>query len=159
MIATKTEVNCLGERPPDLNKMKKNRLEIDYSYDFELIGLTSSAKGYRLAWELNKSLATRFVKQPDLIVQVNAKNQLSYSHFLHETSLNTLRLFKNKPNEQDAAKSFLVPEHAHVDFILMAQGEEKDSNRLQEELKRIPSIEWVAFLPLDALKSKDNFIF
>lgn len=139
--------------------MKKNKLEIDYSYDFELIGLTSSAKGYRLAWELNKSLATRFVKQPDLIIHINAKNQLSYSHFLHETSLNTLRLFKNKPNEHDLLKNFLIPEHTHFDFILMSQGEEKDSNRLQEELKRIPSIEWVAFLPLDALKSKDHFIF
>ncbi len=139
--------------------MKKNKLEIDYSYDFELMGLTSSAKGYRLAWELNKSLAIRLVKQPDLIIQISAKNQLSYSHFLHETSLNTLRLFKNKPNEQDLAKSFLVPEHPHFDFFLMSQGEEKDSNRLQEELKRIPSIEWVAFLPLEALKAKDNFIF
>ena len=98
-------------------------------------------------------------KQPDLIIRINSKNQLSYSHFLHETSLNTLRLFKNKPNEQDSAKNFLVPEHTHFDFILMSQGEENDSNRLQEELKRITSIEWVAFLPLNALKSKDNFIF
>jgi len=139
--------------------MKKNKLEISYSYDFELIGLTSSIKGYRLAWELNKALATRFVKQPDLIIHINQKNRLSYSHFLHETPLNTLRLFRNKPNEQDLAKNFLVQEHTHFDFILMAQGEEKDSNRLQEELRRIPSIEWVAFLPLEALKSKDNFIF
>jgi len=30
---------------------------------------------------------------------------------------------------------------------------------LQEVLRNIPSIELVAFLPLAALKSKDNFIF
>lgn len=140
-------------------KMKKNRLEIDYSYDFELIGLTSSAKGFRLAWDLNKSIGTRFIRQPDLIIHPNAKTQLSFTHFLHQTSLNTLRLFRNKPLEQDISRNYLVPEHTHVDFILMLQGEERDSNRLQEELRRIPSIEWVAFLPLDALKSKDNFIF
>ena len=147
------------KNPDQLSKMKKNRLEIDYSYDFELLGLTSSTKGYRLAWELNQSLSARFVKQPDLVIQVTAKKQLSYSHFLHQTSLNTLRLFRNKPNEQESTRNLLVPEHTHFDFILMVHGEENDSNRLQEELKKISSIEWVAFLPLDALKSKDNFIF
>jgi len=42
----------------------------------------------------------------------------------------------------------------------MAQGEEyTQHNRLQEVLRNIPSVELVAFLPLAALKSKDNFIF
>ncbi|MEJ0029285.1 MAG: hypothetical protein WDO15_02435 [Bacteroidota bacterium] len=36
---------------------EKRRLEVDFAYDFELMGLTSSARGYKLAWEINHVLA------------------------------------------------------------------------------------------------------
>ena len=138
--------------------MKKNRLEIEYSYDFELLGLTTSAKSYKLAWELNRSLKIRLAKKADLVIQ-GRTNQLTYSIHVHESPVNTLRLFKNKPNESEQSKNLLVPECPQGDYILMIQGEEMQSNRLHEQLRNIPSIELVAFIPLDALKSKDNFIF
>ena len=138
--------------------MKKNRLEIEYSYDFELLGLTTSTKSYKLAWELNRALHVRMIKKPDLVIQLRTQ-QLTYSVHAHESPVNTLRLFRNKANETEQARSLLVPEYPHGDFILMFQGEELQSNRLREELRNIPSIELVAFIPLDALKSKDNFIF
>jgi hypothetical protein len=37
--------------------------------------------------------------------------------------------------------------------------DQPQDNRLQEVLRNIPSIELTAFIPLDALKTKDNFIF
>lgn len=138
--------------------MKKNRLEIEYSYDFELLALTTSAKSYKLAWELNRLLNIRLVRKPDLIVQVRSQ-YLTYSVHAHESPVNTLRLFRNKSNETESSKNLLVPEYPHGDFIFMIQGEELQSKRLREELRNIPSIELVAFIPLDALKSKDNFIF
>jgi hypothetical protein len=144
---------------PDFFKMKRNRLEIEYSYDFELLGLTTSAKGYKLAWELNRSLNIRLLKKADLCISTKPKEEATYSFHAHETAMNTLRLFKNRPNEASLAKNLLVPEFPHVDYIIMVQGEELNGNRLQEELRSIPSIEWVAFIPLDALKSKNNFIF
>ncbi|MBK7651374.1 MAG: hypothetical protein IPJ20_12460 [Flammeovirgaceae bacterium] len=49
--------------------MKKKRLEIEYTFDFELIGIISSAKGYKLAWEINLALSARLVKQVDLIIE------------------------------------------------------------------------------------------
>jgi hypothetical protein len=70
-----------------------------------------------------------------------------------------LKLFRNKPNETEL-RNYLVPEFPHYDYILSSQGEEQfNSNRLQEVLRNIPSIELVAFIPLGPLKSKDNFIF
>lgn len=141
--------------------MKKNRLDIEYTYDFELLGLISSAKGYRLAWEINKLLDVRLIKQSDLVIHQKNKVDLSYSYFASGgNGANRLKLFRNKPSEMDAAKHLLVPEFPHLDFILMAEGDEHvEINRLQELLNNIPSIELVAFLPLAALKSKDNFIF
>ncbi len=143
---------------PDFSKMKKNRLEIEYSYDFELLGLTTSAKSYKLAWELNRTLNIRLTRKADLVIHARSY-QLNYSFHEHEGQVNTLRLFRNKPNETELARNLLVPEYPHGDYILMIQGDEILSNRLQQELRNIPSIELVAFIPLDALKSKDNFIF
>jgi hypothetical protein len=48
--------------------MKRNKLIIDYEFDFELIGIISTAKGYKLAWEINQLLAIHLVKQPDMVV-------------------------------------------------------------------------------------------
>jgi DNA polymerase III delta subunit len=139
--------------------MKKKRLEIEYSYDFDLIGVISSAKGYKLAWDINSQLLTRLVKQPDLIVQFKNKAECSFSYFSFENEVNKLKLFRNKPNDSEV-KAFLLPEYPHFDYIILIQGEDHgNSNRLQELLRNIASIELVAFIPLGALKSKDNFIF
>jgi hypothetical protein len=139
--------------------MKRNRLEIEYSFDFELLGLTTSAKGYKLAWELNRCLKIRLQKKADLVITNRAKQETTYSLHVYETPVNTVRLFRNRPNEPHPAKNLLVPEFPHVDYIVMTQGDALPGNRLQEELKGIASIEWVAFIPLDSLKSKTNFIF
>ncbi len=138
--------------------MKKNRLEIEYAYDFELMGLTTAAKSYKLAWELNRILHIHLTRRPDLNIQTRTQ-QLSYALYEYDGTVNTIRLFRNKSNESENVKHLLVPEYPHGDFILMIQGEELQGNRLREELRNIPSIELVAFIPLDTLKSKENFIF
>lgn len=140
--------------------MKKKRLEVDYSYDFDLIGISSSAKGYKLAWEINQLLHIKLAKQDDVVIYQKNDNSFSYSCYAYESAPNKLRLFRNKPSENESSKDFLVPEFPHLDFIFMAQGDEYTHHkRLQELLRNIPSVELVAFLPLAALKSKDHFIF
>jgi hypothetical protein len=140
--------------------MKKRKLEVEFTYDFILLGISSSAKGYKLAWDINQLLSVRLIKVDDFKIEQKAGDQASYSCFAFESPLSKLRLFKNKPSENEGQKGFLVPEFPHMDYILMAEGEEYGNhNRLQEVLRNIPSVELVAFLPLAALKSKDNFIF
>jgi hypothetical protein len=140
--------------------MKKKRLDIEYTFDFDLYGIISNVKAYKLAWELNHSLGTKLVKSEDYEVQSKTKSLNNYLHYTQTGEVNSLRLFKNKPNEESGAKDFLVPEHPHFDFILLTHGEAfADSNRLQELLRNIPSIELVAFIPLASLKTKEYFIF
>ncbi len=140
--------------------MKKKRLDIDYSYDFELIGIISPLKGYKLAWEINNRLEVKLIKEGDLQITFKNLSECSFSYFSYQVEGNTLKLFRNKPNEQELSKNLLVPEYPHFDFILMTQSDDTGkSNRLQEVLREIPSIELVAFIPLNALKSKDHFIF
>jgi hypothetical protein len=143
-----------------LAKLKKKRLEIEYSFDFELIGIISSTKGYKLAWEINLALSTHLIKQNDLIIQYKNNATATYSYYSFENEVNTLKLFRNKPNESELFKNVLVPEFPHYDYIILSQGEDHfNSNRLQEVLRKISTIELAAFIPLDALKSKEHFIF
>ena len=140
--------------------MKKSKLQVDYAYDFGLLGISSLIKPHKLAWHLNNELNIRLVRQNEHQVNNKQNEPCFYANYLYGTQLTTIRLFKNKPNEPESPKWLLVAEHAHCDFIVMFKSDDPElGNRLQEALKNIVSVEWVAFLPLATLKSKDNFIF
>lgn len=139
--------------------MKKSKLVIDYEYNFELVGVTTPAKGYKLAWEMNQRLGIHLVKQPDLIVGFRNSEEKPFSFYAFETPLNRLKLFKNKPLEQEAGKYFLIPEFPHYDFIILAAMEEHTGEQLLDLIKSIPSVQLTASIPLAGLKSKSNFIF
>ena len=150
--------------------MKKSKLVIDYEFNFELIGITSTVRGYKLAWELNQRLGVKLVKQPDLVVGFKNSEEKPFSFYAYQTPLNRLKLFKNKPtftetasagksSEQESGKYFLIPEFPHFDFIILAAMEEHTQQELIELIKTIPSIQFAASIPLEGLKSKSNFIF
>lgn len=140
--------------------MKKSKLVIDYNFDFELLGLISSAKGYKLAWDINQALNVQLVKQPDLLVGFKNSDEKCFSYYAHETLLNRLKLFKNKPLEQEGGKYFLIPEFPHFDFIILADMEEGySSQQLIQTLRSIRSIELAALIPVEGLRSKVNFVF
>jgi hypothetical protein len=140
--------------------MKRTKLIIEYEYDFELIGLTTFLKGYRLAWEINRLLHINLVKQPDLTVEFKNSEEKSFSFYAYHGSHNRLKLFKNKASENDPGKYFLIPEFPHYDFIILAAMEEQYSHQeLVTLVKTIPDVQLVAVIPLEGLKSKANFIF
>jgi hypothetical protein len=140
--------------------MKRTKLVIDYEYDFNLIGLSTVLKGYRLAWEINRLLNINLAKQADLAVGFKNNEEKSFSFYAFEGSHNRLKLFKNKPSENDPGKYFLIPEFPHYDFIILAAMEEQYSHQqLVELIKSIPDVQLVAAIPLEGLKSKSNFIF
>lgn len=140
--------------------MKKNKLVIEYDFDFDLFGVTSSAKGYKLAWEVNKRLGIHLVKQPDLVVGFKNKEEKTFLYYSFETPLNRLKLLKNKPVDTDQGKYYLVPEYPHFDFIILAHFKEYRMNEtLLDTLKQIPFVELIAPIALEGLKSKSNFVF
>jgi hypothetical protein len=140
--------------------MKRTKLVIDYEYDFELLGLTTFLKGYRLAWELNQVLRVNLVKQPDLAVGFRKNEEKSFSFYAFQGTHNRLKLFKNKASENEPGKYFLIPEFPHYDFIILAAMEEQYSKQqLVDLVKSVPDVQLVASIPLEGLKSKSNFIF
>lgn len=140
--------------------MKKSKLVIEYNYDFELIGLASTLKGYKLAWEINQALHIQLIKQPDLVVGFKNNEEKAFSFYAFGTQLNRLKLFKNKPSENEPGKYFLIPEFPHFDFIILASMEDHYTHQqLLDLIKSIPSVQFAATIPLEGLKSKSNFIF
>jgi hypothetical protein len=66
----------------------------------------------------------------------------------------------NIPLQIKYSDRFFFLSENHFDFVLLTQSDDPaKSNRLQEVLRLIPSVELVAFIPLGALKAKDYFIF
>ena len=146
--------------PLSLLKMKKSKLIIDYEFDFNLVGLLATVKGYKLAWDINQALHIQLVKQPDLVVGFKNNEEKAFSFYAYETLLNRLKLFKNKPSENDPGKYFLIPEFPHFDFIILAAMEDHYTHlQLLDLIKSIPSVQFAATIPLEGLKSKSNFIF
>jgi hypothetical protein len=140
--------------------MKKTKLIINYDYDFELTGIISTLKGYRLAWEINRKLGVTLVRQPDLAVGFKNQEEKLFSFYAYETRINRLKLFKNKPVDYEIGKYFLVPEFPRFDFIILTSSQDAGFNTMvNQSLKEIPSIDWVNPLSVASLKSKDNFIF
>lgn len=140
--------------------MKKSKLIVEYEIDFDAFGIASSAKGYKLAWEINKRLNVHLVKQEDLVVGLRKNIEKSFPYFSFETPLNRLKLLKNKPVEESAGKYFLVPEFPHFDFIILARLNELDVKEpLMELLRQIPAIALVSNIDIEKLKSKSNFVF
>jgi len=140
--------------------MKKTKLVIEYEYDFELVGIRSTAKGYKLAWEVNHHLGIHLIRQPDLTVGFKKGEEKRFSFYAYETRINRLKLFKNKPADTDSGKYFLVPEFPHFDFIILVQMDDSvQREAMLTQLKQVPSVEFTAGIPLEGLKSKSNFIF
>ncbi|MES1225870.1 MAG: IPExxxVDY family protein [Bacteroidota bacterium] len=141
-------------------KMKKSKLIIDYEFDFELIGVSSIAKGYKLAWEINQHMGIHLIKQPDLVVGFKNDLEKKFDFYAHETQLNRLKLFKNKPSDQNQGKFFLIPEFPHFDYIIYAQMDTyKKEHDLLSVIKTIPGVQLASNIPLEGLKSKSNFVF
>jgi hypothetical protein len=140
--------------------MKKTKLIIDYDFDFQLLGLITSVKGYKLAWEINQALGVKLVKQPDLVVGFKNTEERGFAYYSHQGQINRLKLFKNRPIDQEGGKYFLIPEFPHYDFIILADMREPYSpESLMHLIRSISSIQLAAFIPMEGLKSKSNFIF
>ncbi|MBX2965954.1 MAG: IPExxxVDY family protein [Cyclobacteriaceae bacterium] len=140
--------------------MKKNKLIVEYDFDFELAGVISALKGYKLAWEINRKLGVKLVRQPDLPVGFKKGEERYFSFYAYETPLNRLKLFKNKPIDYETGKYFLVPEFPRFDFILLTASEDNNfTSMILQTIKEIPSVELVTPIAAGSLKSRSNFIF
>ena len=142
--------------------MPKNKLIINYNFDFELFGIISTIKEYKLAWLINKHLGFHLVKEQDIAYEFINLDNLIVSNYLYETENVSLRLLKNKSENKNSEKiGYLIPELHEFDFLIMKNGaidgiEDKD---LLSRMQNIEEIQYITSLDINKLKSKENLIF
>ncbi|MFD3000809.1 IPExxxVDY family protein [Pontibacter toksunensis] len=142
--------------------MKTLRLDIAYEFDFDLYGLVSAVKEYKLAWALNKFLGFHFIKQEDLCYDLVGQERFTVSLYEYVTDFSIVRLLKNEAvGSSPGKRPFLLPELIEFDFVLQIKGplQQLYPQEFIQRLLRIPLVQCVKqFDPL-TLKLKDNLIF
>jgi hypothetical protein len=145
--------------------MAKNKLDISYEIDFDLIAINASIKEYKLAWMLNKSLDWDFAKMENIQLDFTKNKVLSISNYFYETEYQKFRLLKNRADEGDddgaQFNAYLIPELKNFDYFLMLENESHgfDLKSFILNIKQIPSVQFAIIVDTATLKSKDNLIF
>lgn len=142
--------------------MNTLQLDIAYTYDFDLYGLVTTVKEYKLAWALNKLLGFHLIKQEDLCYDLVEQEHILVSNYEYITDYSTIRLLKNRAVGNATVKMpFFLPELKEYDYVLQISGSLQPlyPQDFLQRLLSIPLIQYVKqFDPL-TLKLKNNLIF
>ncbi len=143
--------------------MKKNRLNFEPEFDeFELIGIVSSLKEYKLAWIINKLLKIKLIKEPDIIFAFINEAKICISNYVYKLEYGNFRFLRNRASDYINTKiPFLLPELKQYDYLIKL---EKISHAYTAEqviniLKTVNQILFIQILSVNELKSKENLIF
>ena len=140
--------------------MPKNRLVIDPDYDFELYGIITSIREYKLAWELNKRLEIHLIKQPDIELEFIKEGSVIISNYKFEKDKSIIKLIKNKSVDQPDNKAlYLLSELQKFDYFLLIYSSFNDNNKITSNIKAIPLVDFVSHFDVGGIKSKENLIF
>ena len=138
----------------------KYHLEEEYEYDFELFGISTHEKDYRLCWAINNSLKISLERTSEDVELIFPHQKEKYGKFPvfkfeQNEGLDVYYLVGNKwENSQ------LIEEQKHVDFFLMIQSNHETKNKIiLTKLKEIPFVLSAYEVNVKELKSKENLIF
>lgn len=162
--------------------MGKHILNIEYDYDFVLIGISSHEKDYRLCWALNNVLELELTKAESLEIKAKKQNNPSFFSLFQYENTDEFReyfiLANTSENRQLADKEhtlfntstqetvttdsgILIPEHRQIDYFLIIRGEMDDDtiDQLVSRLKAIDLVLTAVRIDVSNLKSKQNLLF
>lgn len=142
--------------------MKKNKLIVEYEYNFDLLGIISPAKGYKLAWLINETLKIKLKKEKDLALEFLNDKNIVISNYLFQTEHSIFRLIKNKSYDSgNEGQLYLLPELKDFDYLIMINGFEDTFNSVEvtDKLKQLNEIQYLQKINISDLKSKENLIF
>ena len=140
--------------------MKKIKLIVEHQYDFELLGLVSPVKDYKMAWLINQSLDIKLVRTSDFEPEFLHQPQLKISQFLEEKDHGFIQLLKNRSLSEGGNALYLVPELKMFDYFLLIQDQtfELDINAYIGRLSQVKYIQNAVKLDISKLKSKENLL-
>ncbi|HAH38332.1 MAG TPA: IPExxxVDY family protein [Algoriphagus sp.] len=140
--------------------MKKVKLQIEHTYDFEVLGLVSPVKDYKMAWLINRQLDLDLIKWEDLEIEFLSDPQLKISQYFLSLPHGFVQLLKNKAINSQNQVSYLIPELKTMDYFLLVQDQtfQISINTFANKLAEIPFIQNVMKLDITKLKSRENLL-
>jgi len=142
--------------------MAKNRLTNEDYFDFDLIGIVTTVKEYKLVWHINNALGLDLSKQTDITIEFSGNNRFFVSNFLHKTDFMKVSLLKNRlVIKSNSGSQHLIEELKQFDYLLKYHDQSQQSN-MKDVLSLLKSsgvVEYAAILAPELIKSRDNLIF
>lgn len=137
----------------------KLTLEVEYEYDFELIGISCHIRDYKLCWIINKEFNFDFKREDDIEINIKKKgNSALYPKFSFCDEDNRIQyyLISNR-----GSVDFLIPEQKKADYLFLIQGSVSETHihDVVQNLKRLDAIQLAFRIDVDSLKSKQNLLF
>lgn len=139
--------------------MNKFKLEIEYDYDFVLIGICSHEKDYRICWAINQKLDFDLKKTEDLEIKEKKQAEPSlFSMYVHENPEEYVEYYVIANR---GANGMLVPEQKQADYFLMIRGTITDGQveSIIKQLREISMVLTAYEIDPTQLKSKQNLLF
>ena len=140
--------------------MAKSTLDIEFEFDFHLLGVSCHLPDYRLAWIINNTLGIDLERKEDLDLMLGRKKEENamFSFFQYDNIENytTINLISNR-----CEKGHFCGELKQLDYFLqlwLPESDEDDLSTVMNKLKKSSQINAVIDIDIEALKSKNNFI-
>lgn len=140
--------------------MKKAKLYLEPTFDFNLLGIVSPVKDYKLAWLINRTLQINLIRSEDLLIEFLSNPNLEISQFFLSLPHGFIQLLKNKSLNSSQQLAYLIPELRNMDYFLLIQDETGliDLGDYLKKLAANPFIQSVVKLDVSKLKSKENLL-
>ncbi len=140
--------------------MKKAKLQIEPAFDFELLGIVSPIREYRMAWLVNQELELNLVKVDDLELEFLNSEKLEIAQYFLSLPHGFIQLLKNKAINSTQQLAYLIPELKNLDYFLLIQDEteELDLINFVKKLSQNPLVQSIVRIDISKLKSKENLL-
>lgn len=140
--------------------MKKTKLFIEPTFDFELLGLVSPVKDYKMAWLINRDLDLDLVRAEEIQIEFLSAPKLEISQYFLSLPHGYIQLLKNKAINTSQQLAYLIPELRNLDYFLLVQDQTQQLSitTFVDHLSKNPFIQSVVRLDVSKIKSKENLL-
>ena len=137
-----------------------NGIEDNFFTGARLLAIMSLIKNYRFSWLINANLNFDFRLNTDIEVQLKKKGRNYFFEVYQycDTDCETEHYIYHNQFEGE----YLLPEFKHFDFLWLVKADifnEENFVLLQQNLKKIDSIQLVTELTQEKIRHKSNLIF
>ncbi len=148
-------------------------LGYEFEHDYNLLGITSTLEGYRLAYLLNKNLEIHLNRQPKNIDFIDKNCSFTLYNYECNSTFSSWSLIANKYTfvskniektnlfNEESKVSYLINEKKEVDYFLKIIGDFNAASLKQmlDNIKNIKGLIVAYKINPHTLKSKDYLIF